>query len=97
MPYAILGYNNTNNSVTKMKPLEIITGHLETNDPFNLKLNKDFMTDYILQHKKKLKLMYEQIHDQIRSVKDTNIEKHNLAKEEPPDIDISNPIYVKKS
>lgn len=97
IPYAILGYNNSIHSVTKMKPLEIITGHLEVNDPFNVKLNKDFMTDYILQHKKKLNLMYEQIHEQMVTNKQKIIEKRNLTKEKPPDIDITNPIFVKKS
>lgn len=97
IPYAILGYNNSIHSVTKMKPLEVITGHLEVNDPFNVKLNKDFMTDYVLQHKKKLNLMYEKIHEQIKTNKQKVIERRNLTKEEPPDIDVTNPIFVKKS
>ena len=33
--YALLAYNNTIHSATNLKPYEIVTGHLETDSPFN--------------------------------------------------------------
>lgn len=41
--YAVLAYNNTNHTTTKLKPIEIINGHLETNSPLDIDLDKQVL------------------------------------------------------
>mgnify|MGYP002775336074 CR=1 FL=1 len=57
--YALLAYNNTIHSATNLKPYEIVTGHLETDSPFNIKLENQVTN--IEKHKDKVKIMYKKI------------------------------------
>nr|CAH7757834.1 unnamed protein product [Callosobruchus chinensis] len=85
MPYAILGYNNSIHSVTKRKPIEIINGHLDARDPFDLDVDKELMNNYIAQHKSRTKLIYALIHDASKSQKEKVIRKANESREKPVD------------
>lgn len=40
MIYAIVAYNNTIHSFTKFKPIDVINGHISTDDSFNIYLEK---------------------------------------------------------
>nr|CAH7734904.1 unnamed protein product [Callosobruchus chinensis] len=63
--YAILAYNNTIHSVTNLKPYEIITGHLNTESPFNLDIDKQLMNNYVYSHKEKMKLLYKNLNEKL--------------------------------
>ena len=52
--YALLAYNNTIHSATNLKPYEIVTGHLETDSPFDIELENQVINNYIEKHKDKV-------------------------------------------
>ena len=65
MPYAILGYNNSIHSVTKQKPIDVINGHLNSKDPFNLDLNEKLLNNYIHEHRELTKEIYKKLNEQL--------------------------------
>lgn len=84
--YAVLAYNNTIHSVTNMKPINIINGHVENTDPFNLDLDRQILTSYIHDHKERTKLMYRSINEKLQANKEKIIEKVNKSREDLPNI-----------
>jgi hypothetical protein len=54
MPYALLAYNSTIHSFTKCKPVEVITGHYDPRDPFDIDLSAHLLQQYIVGHKNKM-------------------------------------------
>lgn len=93
MPYAIWGYNHSIHSTTKHKPIDIINGHLNTNDPFDIDLNQALTTNYIELHKEKVRIMYEQIHARSQSHKENVITRQNKDRTEPPNYNQQDPAY----
>lgn len=91
--YAILAYNNTIHSTTNLKPYEIINGHLENNSPFNLDLEKQMLSNYISEHKDKMKLLYKNLNQKLQAKKEKIINKANENKEDSPKIPET--VYVK--
>lgn len=84
--YALLAYNNTVHSTTNLKPLEIISGHLENKDNFDLDLNNKIISNYIFNHKNKMKILYKAINEKSHANKEKVISKVNENREELPNI-----------
>lgn len=84
--YALLAYNNTIHSVTKLKPYEIITGHLGTESPFNMEIDQQIINNYISQHREKMKILYEKINVDTQRHKEKVINKANETRENIPPI-----------
>ncbi|KAL1448640.1 hypothetical protein WDU94_001909 [Cyamophila willieti] len=57
--YAILGYNNMIHPVTKMRPMEIITGHLDTRNPMSADVDINLLSNFINNHKNRIKLLHK--------------------------------------
>lgn len=53
MVYAILAYNNSIHSATKLKPADVVNGHITSDDPFDIKLDQILLSDYVAVHKEK--------------------------------------------
>lgn len=51
VPYAILGYNNSVHTATKQRPIDIINGHLDANNPFEIDVSEKLYINYISQYK----------------------------------------------
>lgn len=96
MKYAILAYNHTIHCVTKHKPIDIITGHISPNDPFDLKLDQLLITDYVNEHKNKTKLLYSNINEELMNNKSKVIGKINEKRDKPELFRPEQKIYVKK-
>lgn len=84
--YAVLAYNNTMHSATKLKPYEIVNGHFENNSPFSLDLEKQMLSNYISDHKDKMKILYKNLNQKLQQSKEKIIGKANENKEEVPEI-----------
>lgn len=84
--YALLAYNNSIHTITKLKPYEIITGHLETNSPFDLEVNTKLINDYTSNHRDKVKILYQKLNEDIQKHKEKIISKTNETREETPTI-----------
>lgn len=50
MQYAIIAYNNSIHSSTGYTNLELILGHTNSRDPYDLFLNDRFYKDYVTNH-----------------------------------------------
>lgn len=61
MAYAVIGYNNSIHSVTNKKPIEIINGHIENRDPFDINVEDVYLQNYIIRHKDVTKELYASI------------------------------------
>lgn len=84
--YAILAYNNTIHSATNLKPYEIVTGHLQTDSPFQLDIEKQLTNNYVSNHREKTKLLYQQINEKLQIGKKKTIGEANESKEKLPEI-----------
>lgn len=82
--YALLAYNNTVHSVTKLKPFEIITGNICNNSALDIDIEQQLVNDYVSKHKEKIKLVYSEINKNIQKSKEKVIEKANKNREEMP-------------
>lgn len=84
MPYAILAYNNSIHSLTKCKPLEVITGHFDPRDPFDMDISSHLLQQYMVNHKDKMKIAYNTIQDVSNACRKNMVE--NLNKNREPEI-----------
>lgn len=91
--YALLAYNNSLHSVTKLTPAEIISGHLNVESPFNINLDQQLVNNYIENHKNKTRLLYNKINEALIKNKESTINKANENRHEPPEI--PKQVYVK--
>lgn len=95
MPYAILAYNNSIHSFTKCKPIEVITGHFDPRDPFDIDLSSHLLQQYVTDHKNRMCKAYNIIHDSCTTLR-TNLTDNRNANRDP-EIDYSpeQQIFVK--
>lgn len=95
MPYAILGYNNSIHSTTKQKPIDVINGHLNTKDPFDININEQLMNNYIQEHRDFTSEIYRQLNEKLITDKEKVITYHNKNREEPLQYDDDTDAYRK--
>lgn len=63
MPYAVLAYNSSVHSFTKCRPHDIIRGHFEPRDPFDMDMTEHLMQQYILTHRQQMKDVYDKLNE----------------------------------
>lgn len=83
MSYAILGYNYSIHSTTKYRPIDVINGHLDLIDHYNLDTNKILYSNYIDEHKNKMLKIYKHLNADISRRTDNTINNINTSRKEP--------------
>lgn len=63
MPYAIIAYNSSIHSLTKCRPIDIITGHFDPRDISDINISEYLLQQYITEHKDRMASVYQIIHD----------------------------------
>lgn len=96
MIYAILAYNYSIHSTTKIKPIDIITGHITNENPFDINIDEILINDYINDHKQRTMLMYSKINECLGSRKESTINKLNKNRDQPTLFRPHQRIFVKK-
>uniref|UniRef100_A0A8D8LMM8 Uncharacterized protein n=1 Tax=Cacopsylla melanoneura TaxID=428564 RepID=A0A8D8LMM8_9HEMI len=85
--YAIIAYNYSIHSATNLKPIEIVTGHMEPNELLSFDDEVQITRDYVNSHKEKTKHLYDTIHQRLQQRKEAQISAVNKNREPlPPDI-----------
>lgn len=95
MPYAILAYNSSIHSFTKCKPLDLVTGHVDPRDPFNIDISAHLLQQYMIDHKAKMTIVYNTVHE-IGINERTNIMAgHNKDREPEVTYSPDQPVFIK--
>ncbi|RZC42159.1 rve domain containing protein, partial [Asbolus verrucosus] len=92
--YAIIGYNNAIHSATGHILFEVLKGHINSNDPFELSNNR-IISNYIQNHKDKVKTLYSTIKEKSQKRKECIINKLNSDRQDPESYKPGNPVYIK--
>lgn len=83
MLFAVLAYNNSIHSATDQKPIEIINGHLDNRDPFDLLLEQQCLQNYIHKHKEITTNLYAKINERLNSRQAITAKTRNETLEAP--------------
>ncbi|XP_047522866.1 uncharacterized protein LOC125061448 [Pieris napi] len=70
MTYAIMAYNQTIHSVTGLTPFEVVFGHTENNNQFNLNFDKEYTQQLVRDHAKRTHYLYKYLTDKIGTRKE---------------------------
>lgn len=93
MEYAVIAYNNTMNSVTKLTHTQILYGHINTKSILDIDLENEIAKDYIDSHKERTQKLNEHIKE-VNYKSKGNIQQKRIVKEEPLP-EIPQEIYVR--
>lgn len=94
MTYSIMAYNNTIHSTTSLTPFEVVFGHTNSNDAFNVEFEKSFTQQILKDHSKRLKYLYEYICKNAMAIKERVREKRGGETE--PALEIGDEIFAKE-
>lgn len=93
MRISIIAYNNTIHTSTDYTPFEIINGHINSNDPFDLTDSK-IISNYIQNHKENTKILYNKIKIKNQSNKEKLINKLNISRNDPKTYEPGDNAYI---
>lgn len=93
--YSLIHYNNSIHSVTEHTPFEIITGHFNSKDPFDIE-EKHIVSKYVEEHKEKIKDKYKEIKGNMDQKKHSQLEKINKNRKDPITLSEDDNIYHKE-
>lgn len=95
MPYALLAYNSSIHSFTKCKPIEVITGHFDPRDSFDIDLSAHLLQQYMTNHKEKMTRAYSAIHELCNETRKELTNNRNRQREPEVDYSPEQQIFVK--
>jgi hypothetical protein len=95
MVYAIIGYNNSIHSATKKKPMEIINGHFNNRDLFDIDIEGVYLQHYINRHKDVTKELYANINKTLLEHQERVMLIANKDRSDPPQYKENHALYVK--
>lgn len=95
MPYALLAYNSSIHSFTKCKPLELITGHFDPRDPFDIDISAHLLQQYMTNHRDKMTKAYNTIQDLCKTTRKDLTDNRNKDREPEVDYSPEQQIFVK--
>jgi hypothetical protein len=95
MNYAIMAYNNTIHSATNFTPFEMVLGQTEAGNVFDIDRERNLVQKLLLDHRKRLKVLYEYVADKIQS--DKLKVKDKKGGEIPPKLNKDEEIFMKNT
>lgn len=95
VPYGILAYNSAIHIFTKCRPIDIITGHFDPRDPFEVDLSYHLMQQYPQNHRDKMKLVHDVIRESSLADRTNIIENRNKSREPKVEYQSQQRVFVK--
>jgi hypothetical protein len=95
MPYALLAYNNSIHSFTKCRPIEVITGHFDPRDAFDVDLTAHLLQQYMTNHKDKMTKVYNVIQDLATDSRKELTDSRNKNREPKIEYSPEQQIYIR--
>lgn len=93
MSYAIMAYNNSIHCATNCTPFEVAFGHTDLSSVFDIDKERYIKQQFIQDHRKRLKYLYEHIAEKL--VNDKNKVRERKGGEIPPNIQPGDTLFVK--
>lgn len=93
MDEAIITYNSSIHSTTKLTPFELISGHYNKQDPFPKRTNIQTEHDYLRQHIDNYDILCKLVHERSLNYKKKTIDRLNKDRNDPPNFDPEQIIY----
>lgn len=84
--YALIAYNNSIHSVSKLTPFELLYGHVNNRSLTEIDLDQILVNDYLDQHKRRTKALYENMLSKFTDRKDEVADNINKHRKEIPEI-----------
>jgi len=94
MDEAILTYNNSIHTATKLTPFEAINGHFHSKNPFQFKTIPSSTEDYLKSHIEQYSKLSKLIQDRVQLNKEKTIQKANENRKEPEKFDENCSVFV---
>lgn len=94
MTYAIMGYNNTIHSATGFTPFELVFGHTDSGNVFDIDRERNLLQKLLQDHRKRLKTLYEYVSDKLKNDK---IKVREKKGEEVPELKIGDQVFMKNT
>lgn len=95
MVYAVIGYNNSIHSATNKKPIDIINGHINNRDPFDIDLEGIYLQHYINRHRDTTKELYHNINKTLLVHQTKEMTRCNRNRSDPLNYEENNALYNK--
>ena len=93
--YALLHYNNSIHSLTNFTPFEIVSGHFNNKDPFDVE-EKHIISKYVQNHKENIKNKYKEIIESVNEKKEQQLQKVNIKRKKPVTLSKNDNVYHKE-
>ncbi|CAF4868779.1 unnamed protein product [Pieris macdunnoughi] len=79
----IMAYNNAIYTVTTLTPFEVVFGHVDSENAFNIDFEKRYLQKLIKDHAKRIKVLYKIISDKMLTFKENSREKRGGESDVP--------------
>lgn len=70
MTYSVMAYNHTIHSTTGLTPFEVVFGHTDTDNPFNVEFEKSYIQQLVRDHEKRTKFLYTHLAERLAASKE---------------------------
>lgn len=75
MSYSIMAYNHTIHSTIKLTPFEVVFGHTDSSNPYNVDFERRYMQQLVRDHAKRTKFLYDYLAENMVTNKEKLREK----------------------
>lgn len=82
--YAIIAYNNSIHSATKMTPFEILNGHYDSKQILDTNFEQQLINNFVQNHRTKIETLHKIVNTNLKNQKEHKINKLNENREEVP-------------
>lgn len=93
MTYSVMAYNHTIHSATGLTPFEVVFGHTDSNNPYEINFEKTYMQQLVKDHAKRTKFLYQYLAENLKTNKERIQQKR--GGESNIQIETGKTVYVK--